>query len=79
MATVLTGLAGLIAVVAWRRLVRYPRELSLPRSLRIGVLVTAVVAAAAMGYASLLGGYILHDAPGLASPGPAQRVVPPAR
>jgi len=64
-ATLLTGLAGLVAIVAWRRLVRYPRELSLPRALRIGVLVTAVVAAAAMGYASLLGGYIIHDAPGL--------------
>jgi uncharacterized membrane protein len=64
-AALLTGLAGLIALVAWRRLVRYPRELSLPRALRISVVVTAVVAAAAMGYASLLGGYIIHDAPGL--------------
>jgi uncharacterized membrane protein len=69
-ATLLTGLAGLIALVAWRRLVRYPRELSLPRGLRIAVVVTAVVAAAAMGYASLLGGRIIHDAPGLTQPRP---------
>jgi len=78
-AAVLTGLAGLIALVAWRRLVRYPRELTLPRALRTAVVVTAVVAAAAMGYASLLGGYIIHDAPGLAGPPPAQRVAPPTR
>ncbi len=67
-ATIITGVAGLIALVAWRRLVRYPRELSLPRGLRIAVVFTAVVAAVAMGYASLLGGYIIHDAPGLARP-----------
>lgn len=78
-AAVLTGLAGLIALVAWRRLVRYPRELTLPRALRTAVVVTAVVAAAAMGYASLLGGYIIHDAPGLDGPPPAQRVAPPTR
>jgi len=69
-ATIITGVAGLIALVAWRRLVRYPRELSLPRGLRIGVVVTAVIAAAAMGYASLLCGYIIHDAPGLKLPRP---------
>ena len=78
-ATLLTGLAGLVAIVAWRRLVRYPRELSLPSGLRIAVVVTAVIAAAAMGYASLLGGYIIHDAPGLTGPAPAQRVAPPVR
>ena len=76
-ASLLTGLAGLIAIVAWRRLVRYPRELTLPGGLRIGVLVTAVIAAAAMGYASLLGGYIIHDAPGLARPMPSAAGTPP--
>jgi len=70
-ATLLTGLAGLIALVAWRRLVRYPRELSLPGGLRTAVVVTAIIAAAAMGYRSLLGGYIIHDAPGLKGPAPA--------
>ena len=70
-ASVITGIAGLIALVAWRRLVRYPRELSLPSGLRYAVVITAVVAAAAMGYASLLGGYIIHDAPGMKGPAPA--------
>jgi uncharacterized membrane protein len=75
-ATVLTGLAGLIALVAWRRLVRYPREISLPGGLRTAVVITAVLAAAAMGYTSLLGGNIMHDAPGLRGPAPAGVVVP---
>ena len=78
-AAVLVGLAGLVSLIAWRRLVRYPRELSLPGGLRTAVVVTAVVAAVAIGYASLLGGYIIHDAPGLAGPAPSQRVVPPVR
>lgn len=70
-AAVITGLAGLVALVAWRRLVRYPRELSLPGGLRTAVVVTSVIAAGAMGYASLLGGYIIHDAPGLKRGAPA--------
>jgi len=70
-AAIITGVAGLVALVAWRRLVRYPREISLPNGLRTAVVVTAVIAAAAMGYASLLGGYIIHDAPGLKGPAPA--------
>ena len=78
-AAILVGLAGLVALVAWRRLVRYPRELSLPSGLRGAVVITAVLAAVAIGYASLLGGYILHDAPGLAGPPPAQRVAPTVR
>lgn len=78
-ATFLVGLAGLVALVAWRRLVRYPRELSLPKGLRAAVVVTAVVAAIAIAYASLLGGYILHRAPGLTQPTPAQHVTLPVR
>jgi uncharacterized membrane protein len=78
-AALLVGLAGLVALVAWRRLVRYPRELSLPSGLRAAVVITAVVAAVAIGYASLLGGYIIHDAPGLVGPSPAQRAMPPVR
>jgi uncharacterized membrane protein len=78
-ATFLVGLAGLVALVAWRRLVRYPRELSLPSGLRAAVVITAVIAAVAIGYASLLGGYILHDAPGLAGPAPASHVIPPVQ
>jgi uncharacterized membrane protein len=69
-ASILVGLAGLVSLVAWRRLVRYPRELSLPGGLRAAVVITAVIAAVAIGYASLLGGHIIHDAPGLAGPGP---------
>jgi len=70
-AAIITGVAGLVALVAWRRLVRYPREISLPSGLRTAVVVTSVIAAGAMGYASLLGGYIIHDAPGLKGPAPA--------
>ena len=76
-ATIITGVAGLVALVAWRRLVRYPRELSLPGGLRTALVVMAVVSAVAMGYASLLGGYIIHDAPGLTGPAPSPRVAPP--
>ena len=73
-AAILVGLAGLVSLVAWRRLVRYPRELTLPGGLRAAVVITAVLAAVAIGYASLLGGYIIHDAPGLGRPAPAQRL-----
>jgi len=76
-AAVLVGVAGLVALVAWRRLVRYPRELSLPGGLRAAVVITALLAAGAIGYASLLGGYIIHDAPGLAGPRPTS-AQPPA-
>jgi len=77
-AAIITGVAGLIALVAWRRLVRYPREISLPGGLRTAVVVTSVIAAAAMGYASLLGGHIIHDAPGLKGPAPAGTLQAPA-
>jgi hypothetical protein len=65
-------LAGLVAIFAWRRLVRYPREVTLPRGLRLAVVITAVAAAGMIGYTSLLGGYIIHDAPGLQGPAPAR-------
>jgi uncharacterized membrane protein len=71
-AALLTGLAGLVAIFAWRRLVRYPREVTLPRGLRLAVVITAVAAAGMIGYTSLLGGYIIHDAPGLQGPAPAR-------
>jgi uncharacterized membrane protein len=64
-ATIVTVVAALVAALAWRRLVRYPRELTLPRSLRIALFVTSLAAAGSIGYASLLGGAITHDAPGL--------------
>lgn len=67
-AAVLTGIAGLVALFAWRRLVRYPRELTLPGGLRAAVLVTSIAAAGAIGYTSLLGGRIIHEAPGLRVP-----------
>lgn len=75
-AALLTGLAGLVAVFAWRRLVRYPREVTLPGGLRAAVVITAVAAAAMMGYASWLGGQIVHDAPGLKGPAPAPAPAP---
>jgi uncharacterized membrane protein len=75
-AAILVGVAWLVALVAWRRLVRYPRELSLPVGLRAAVVITALVAAGAIGYTSLLGGYIMHDAPGLKGAPPAGITVP---
>ena len=67
----LTLLAALVAVVAWRRLVRYPREVRMPGGLRTAIVVTSVAAAAGIGYTSWLGGRIVHDAPGLTGPRPA--------
>lgn len=74
-AAILTGIAGFVALFAWRRLVRYPREVSLPGALRVGVVITAVAAAAMIGYTSWLGGAIVHDAPALKGPAPI-RVAP---
>jgi uncharacterized membrane protein len=79
---ILTVLASLVAVVVWRRLVRYPREVRVPTGLRIAVVVTSVAAAVSISYTSLLGGRIVHDAPGLngrppaGAPAQAQPVAP---
>lgn len=64
----LTILAALVAVVAWRRLVRYPREVRMPGGLRTAIVITSLAAAGAIGYTSWLGGKIVHDAPGLTAP-----------
>jgi uncharacterized membrane protein len=69
-AAILVLVAGLVAVVAWRRLVRYPREVRMPGALRTALLVTALAATASIGYASWLGGRIVHDAPVLQGPPP---------
>jgi uncharacterized membrane protein len=68
---ILTLVAALVAVLAWRRLVRYPREVRMPAGLRTAIVVTSVAAATGIGYASWLGGRIVHDAPGLTGPRPA--------
>ena len=60
-AAVLVVIAGLVAVVVWRRLVRYPRELRLPGALRTTLVVSAIAAAAAVGYGWALGARIVHD------------------
>jgi uncharacterized membrane protein len=70
-AAVLTVLAGLVAVYAWRRLVRYPREVQMPTGLRISLAVSSLTAAVAIAYTALLGGRIVHDAPALHGPAPA--------
>jgi uncharacterized membrane protein len=78
-ATVATVVAGLVAAVAWRRLVRYPREITLPGGLRALVVLTSLASAGSIGYASWLGGRITHDAPGLKTgggPGAATGVRP---
>jgi uncharacterized membrane protein len=69
-AAILVVVAGLVAVVAWRRLVRYPREVRMPGALRTALLVTALAASGSIGYASWLGGRIVHDAPVLRGPPP---------
>jgi uncharacterized membrane protein len=74
----LVVLAGLIALFAWRRLVRYPREVRMPGSLRAALVVTSLAAALSIGYASWLGGRIVHDAPALQGPAPAGFVPPGA-
>lgn len=68
-ATIATAVAGLVAAVAWRRLVRYPREITLPGGLRTVLVVTALASAGSISYASWLGGRITHDAPGLKTGG----------
>jgi uncharacterized membrane protein len=73
---ILVLLAGVVALVAWRRLVRYPREVRMPGGLRAALVVTSLAAAGAIGYASLLGGRIIHDAPVLQGPAPAGYVTP---
>lgn len=73
---ILVLLAGAVALVAWRRLVRYPREVRMPGGLRAALVVTSLAAAGAIGYASLLGGRIVHDAPVLQGPAPAGYVTP---
>jgi uncharacterized membrane protein len=77
-ASLLVLLAGLVAAVAWRRLVRYPREVRMPGSLRTALIVTALAAAGAIGYSSWLGGRIVHDSPVLLGPPPAGFVRPGA-
>jgi hypothetical protein len=59
-AAVLVVVAGLVAVVVWRRLVRYPRELRLPGALRTSLVVSALAAAAAVGYSWALGASVVH-------------------
>ena len=73
---ILVLLAGAVALVAWRRLVRYPREVRMPGGLRAALVVTSLAAAGAIGYASLLGGRIIHDAPVLQGPAPAGYAAP---
>ena len=73
---ILVLLAGVVALVAWRRLVRYPREVRMPGGLRAALVVTSLAAAGAIGYASLLGGRIIHDAPVLQGPAPAGYAAP---
>jgi uncharacterized membrane protein len=75
-ASILVVIGGLVAVVAWRRLVRYPREVRMPGALRTALLVTALAASVSIGYTSWLGGRIVHDAPVLQGPAPAGYVRP---
>jgi uncharacterized membrane protein len=69
--TILVVLAGIASAIAWRRTVRYPRELSLPGWLRAAVIVTALAGSASIAYTSLLGGDIVHEAPVLKGPAPS--------
>ena len=71
LAALLGLLTGLLALFAWRRLVRYPREVRMPGSLRSALLVTSLAAAISIGYASWLGERMGHDAPALPEPASA--------
>jgi uncharacterized membrane protein len=70
-AALLVVLAGLVALFAWRRLVRYSREVRMPGTLRAALFVTSIAAAISIAYASLLGGRVVHEAPVLQGPAPA--------
>jgi hypothetical protein len=77
-AGVLVLLAGVVALFAWRRLVRYPREVRMPGSLRAALIITSLTAATSIGYVWWLGERIMHDAP-TSWGGPAMmRYGPPA-
>lgn len=54
-AAILIAVAGIVAAVAWRRLVRYPRELRMPWTLRSAAVATALAAAAAVTSTVVLG------------------------
>ncbi len=54
-AAALIVVAGLVGTLAWRRLVRYPREVHMPWTLRAALVVTALAAATAGTAAVLLG------------------------
>lgn len=54
-AAMLIVVAGLVGAVAWRRLVRYPREIRMPWTLRAALVLTALAAATAGTSAVLLG------------------------
>ena len=56
-------IAGLLALVAWRRLVRYPREVAMPPWLRGAVLVTALTGTSSILYTALLGERMRYDSP----------------
>jgi uncharacterized membrane protein len=75
-AALIVVLAGLVALFAWRRLVRYPREVRMPGSLRTALVVTSLAAAISIGYAAWLGGRIVHEAPALRGPAPPGYVRP---
>lgn len=75
-AAIIVLVAGVVSALAWRRLVRYPREVRMPVTLRTAVVVTALAASGALGYAALLGGRIVHDAPALRGADPRRQ--PPA-
>lgn len=74
---ILIVVAGLASAVAWRRLVRYPREVSMPGWLRTIVLLSALAGSASIAYTSWLGGEIIHGAPVLHGPAPAGTVTLP--
>ncbi|MEO6529179.1 MAG: hypothetical protein ABIP93_21345 [Gemmatimonadaceae bacterium] len=67
----LIGVVALLAAFAWRRMVRYPRETSLPGSLRTALLVGSLAATGHICYTALLGGRIVHDSTILQGPRPA--------
>lgn len=77
----LVGVAALVGAFAWRRMVRYPRETSLPASLRAALLVSSLAAAGHLYYTALLGTRVVHGPDAVGGPAPVDRggpVVPPS-
>lgn len=61
-------LAGVVAAYAWWRMTRRGAPPELPGTLRVLVVITALLGLGTVTYAAYLGGKIVHESPKLATP-----------